>query len=494
MSSDPAPQISPGAAEQFFGLSLRAFSLTPDLRFAFQSRSHTQAMAQVSEALRRREGLIVVTGAIGTGKTMLCRAMLETFETRTFLSVVLDPRLSAEELMQQVLIDFGIMDRVDPAAGRVATPSRHQMVTALQEFLASLIPLQAHAVIMIDEAQHLSADVLEEIRLLSNFETAEAKLLQIVLVGQPDLEQVLRRPDLRQLNQRVARHCQLYPLSASEVAEYIDRRLTVASNGSPQEARDDGATVRFSPAGLRAVADLSGGIPRLVNTLCDRALDAAYERQVRLVDPDAVITAAERLHLDLPAQMVRAESTAETAAPPPPLSVQDRQRGPVPAHPLPLMPIGAALILIAVFGGWWWARGSGDARPNTPPPVTVAPANHAAPPPPQRPPTGEPNGNIQPSAGGPASGPAADTSEDTGFTIAVASFRTEQRAREVATAVSSLQVPAAVRQDASGSWYGVVAGPFTSRESAEKAQAVLTRNGYADTRVQATGPDRRLQP
>ena len=235
MLNPAGPPIDPSPAEKFFGLATRPFSLTPDLRFAYHSRSHTHALEQVTSALRRREGLIVVTGAIGTGKTMLCRSMLESFESRTFLSVILDPGLEVEDLLRQVLTDFGIIDSVGgadaPDPGPMSEVTRHQFVSTLQQFLASLIPLHAHAVIMIDEAQRLNPRVLEEIRLLSNFETDEAKLLQIVLVGQPDLDEMLRHPKMQQLNQRVARRCELHPLSENEVGDYIERRLTVA--GSP---------------------------------------------------------------------------------------------------------------------------------------------------------------------------------------------------------------------------------------------------------------------
>ena len=232
------PVIEQSPAEKYFGLTARPFSLTPDLRFAYHSRSHTHALEQVTAALRRREGLIVVTGAIGTGKTMLCRTLLETFESRTFLSLVLDPGLDVSDLLRKVLTDFGIINSVDgTATGPLSDVTRHQYVTALQQFLASLVPLHAHAVIMIDEAQHLSPRVLEEIRLLSNFETDEAKLLQIVLVGQPDLDDLLRRPDMQQLNQRVARRCQLHPLSPTEVATCSIGEATSGSGSRPHPGR-----------------------------------------------------------------------------------------------------------------------------------------------------------------------------------------------------------------------------------------------------------------
>src|SRR4051812_49231993 len=272
-----------GAWEKFYGFYRRPFSLTPDLRFAFNSQSHAHAFQQVTQALKRREGLIVVTGDIGTGKTMLCRSLLETFEARTFLCVILDPRLTVDDLLRQILTDFGLLKRSAAPATTAAPGSRHQLVSTLQQFLASLISLNAHAVVMIDEAQQLDPAVLEQIRLLSNFETDEAKLLQIVLVGQPDLEQLLQRPDMRQLNQRVARRCELHPLSEAEVGEYIRRRLAVAaepnatfpvspaSNARPAFAPSPHdptpAFVDFTPGAIAAIATISGGIPRLVNTV-----------------------------------------------------------------------------------------------------------------------------------------------------------------------------------------------------------------------------------
>ncbi|MGC4081139.1 MAG: SMR family transporter [Vicinamibacterales bacterium] len=231
MPPHPGPPIESSPAEKFFGLVARPFSLTPDLRFAYHSRSHTHALDEVTSSLRRREGLIVVTGAVGTGKTMLCRSMLENFESRMFLSVILDPGLEVEDLLRKILLDFGIISGIEQSGtGPMSDVTRHQFVSALQQFLSSLIPLHAHAVIMIDEAQRLNPRVLEEIRLLSNFETDEAKLLQIVLVGQPELDQVLRSPSMQQLNQRVARRCELQPLSETEVGDYIERRLTVAAS------------------------------------------------------------------------------------------------------------------------------------------------------------------------------------------------------------------------------------------------------------------------
>jgi general secretion pathway protein A len=490
--SNPAgPQIDPSPAEKFFGLSARPFSLTPDLRFAYHSRSHTHALEQVTAALRRREGLIVVTGAIGTGKTMLCRSMLESFESRTFLSVILDPGLEVEDLLRQVLADFGLIEGVDPSApGPMSEITRHQYVSTLHQFLGSLIPLQAHAVIMIDEAQRLNPRVLEEIRLLSNFETDEAKLLQIVLVGQPDLDEMLRHPKMQQLNQRVARRCELYPLSETEVGDYIERRLTVAASpvalvgGIDPGLADTANVVRFSPAAVKTVAGISGGIPRLINTLCDRALEAAYERQIRTVDPDAVTAAAERLHLEVPGSINlpgRIQRTQWIAA-------------------------GAAAVLFVVAALWWLGRpattpaasrrsetpASRSTQTTAPAPSAVSPATGTAPgaggSPPRSQDAGTPPQTAPPAvvASTPAAAAAASVPSTTAsgaFQIAVAAFRTESRAQEVAKAVGGMQIPATVRLDPTGAWYRVLAGPFPTREAAQAAQDALAGAGYDGTQI-----------
>lgn len=497
----PGPTIEPSPAEKFFGLAARPFSLTPDLRFAYHSRSHTHALAEVTTALRRREGLIVVTGPVGTGKTMLCRSMLESFESRTFLSVILDPGLEVEDLLRKVLADFGIIEGVDAAtSGPMTDVTRHQFVSTLWQFLASLIPLQAHAVIMIDEAQRLNPRVLEEIRLLSNFETDEAKLLQIVLVGQPELDEVLRGPLMQQLNQRVARRCVLQPLSESEVGDYIERRLTVA--GSPEalagaaDATPDNLTqlVKFSPEAVKTVAGISGGIPRLVNTLCDRTLDVAYERQIRTIDPDAVLAASDRLHLDVPTEVAK----------------PGRQRS------LVMVAVVAVVLLLALAG--WWFLSSRSATPAAaapaapverapaPEPVRAPPVAAAAPEPapattnaqPPAPAEVPPAVTRAPAAppSTPAPAPAATAASVAAaapgsFQIAVSSFRTESRAQEVVTALTTLQVPAVVRADAASGWFRVMAGPFATRDLAQAAQDVLSAKGYGDTRVSQVPSDPR---
>src|SRR6476646_5476737 len=225
--------------EAFFGLSESPFSLVPDPRFLFASATHSAALAQVAYALERREPLVVITGDIGTGKTLLCRTVLQRLPFKTFLSVIHDPLLDSDDLLKELLKDFGVIAK-DPA--RFGGATRHQLVETLHAFLTSLAPIQAHAVVMIDEAQHLRPDVLEQIRLLSNIDDEKGTLLKIILVGQTDLEPLLSRPELRQLHQRVSRRFALEPLNTEKVQQYIEHRLALARNDTPSPLAGPGAT------------------------------------------------------------------------------------------------------------------------------------------------------------------------------------------------------------------------------------------------------------
>jgi general secretion pathway protein A len=470
-----------GSWEKFYGFYRRPFSLTPDLRFAFNSQSHARAFQQVTQALKRREGLIVVTGDIGTGKTMLCRSLLETFEARTFLCVVLDPRLTVDELLRQVLTDFGLLSRKASVIGAEPTAaSRHQLVSTLQRFLASLVPLDAHAVLMIDEAQQLQADVLEQIRLLSNFETDEAKLLQIVLVGQPDLDALLQRDDLRQLNQRVARRCALHPLSADEVREYIGRRLAVAAEAPPGVAfiANDVTgpvkpAVEFDADALAAIAELSGGIPRVVNTICDRALEIGHQHQARTLDTAMVASAAEQLKLTPSRPVVQHVEAVETPAVSATESTHsswfDRR-----------LAIAAGLVAAAGVAWFALARSSQSVPPAaTVPAATIAPAPAAGETRPSDPATT--SAATRPATS--AAAPTAVAAPSETFHITVAAFHTEQRASAVAASLKERGLPMYTHFDPSSEWRLVIAGPFKSSADAAAAQRTLTAEGFTDTRV-----------
>ena len=219
--------------EEYYGFSEKPFSLTPDPKYLYKSESHANAFDLLQYAIRRREGFVVVTGDIGTGKTTLCRAILEQLDRKTFTALVLNPFLSEEDLLRLVLQDFGVVSREEIKRGRLAGVSKQELIDTLNEFLLSLLPLGAGALLIIDEAQNLPRPVLEQIRVLSNLETNKEKLLQIVLVGQLNLKDLLRSSDLRQLDQRVSIRYELKPLTREETSAYVAHRLTIAGGGAP---------------------------------------------------------------------------------------------------------------------------------------------------------------------------------------------------------------------------------------------------------------------
>lgn len=539
MANPPGPSFDPSPAEKFFGLLARPFSLTPDLRFAYYSRSHTHALEQVTSALRRREGLILVTGAIGTGKTMLCRSMLESFEEKPFLSVILDPGLEVEDLLRTVLTDFGIVRGGDPTfVGPMTDVTRHQFVTALQQFLSSLAQFGKCAVIMIDEAQRLNTRVLEEVRLLTNFETDEAKLLQIVLVGQPELDDILHQPSMQQLNQRVARRCVLQPLSAREVGDYIERRLMVAASptalagGAEPATADPSRVVRFAPEAIAAVAAISQGTPRLINTVCDRALDVGYERQQRTIDQRSVVEAARRLRIDIPAELNKGIEETEPAPeselveapaasktwiwiaaavaavliatlaarwllPRPPALVPARQPSarppatdsrPAPEATTPTLPVAGGQNTSAPAAATAGPGTTGNAAGGAAPAASqTGTARGSAATPPTPPATPQPSASAdargaQPSATTPPSAGSPRRST-TGYQITVASFRAEQRAVDAVATLNAMQVPTAMRTDSTGTWFRVVVGPFPTRDEAVAAQQKIARGGFDGTQI-----------
>src|SRR5579864_3961024 len=218
--------------EDYYGFAEKPFSLTPDPKYLYRSESHANAFELLQYALRRREGFVVVTGDIGTGKTTLCRAMLGEIDRNTFTALVLNPFLSEEDLLKLILQDFGVVSREDLKRGRLNGVSKQALIETLYDFLLGLLPLRASAVLIIDEAQNLPMPVLEQIRILSNLETDKDKLLQVVLVGQLNLHSLLKTPQMRQLDQRVSIRYQLRPLTRDEVAAYVMHRLTIAGGSS----------------------------------------------------------------------------------------------------------------------------------------------------------------------------------------------------------------------------------------------------------------------
>ena len=279
--------------EIFYGLTEKPFSLSSDPAFFYGSRSHAKAFEDLQSGIRRRESLSVLSGDIGTGKTTLCRAVLQKLDQKTFSAFVPDPFASREDLLKVVLIDFGVVSADDFTSGRLKGASRTELSYLLYEFLATLTPLDAFAVVFIDEAQNLSLSLLEEIRILSDSDGRERQL-QVVLVGQIELRDKLGLPEMRQVDQRVSVRCDLGPLDQEGVAGYVAHRLTVAG-GSPDR-------ISFSEDAIAAVYQTSGGVPRLINRVCDRALHHGHLRQAAIIDRDIVEAAVPGMNSASPSR------------------------------------------------------------------------------------------------------------------------------------------------------------------------------------------------
>src|SRR5450759_2733445 len=244
--------------EQFFGLERHPFNMTPDPGVLFLTAQHREALAGLTYAILARKGFVVLTGDAGTGKTTLLTRVLQHLPAqRIRSSVILNSTLSPAEFLEMAMLDFGLTD---------IPQSKAQRIFKLQQFLLSGYAAGQISALVVDEAHKLSPEVLEEIRLLGNFEFSDQKLLQIVLVGQPELAQTLNRPDLRQFKQRIAVRLTISPLSRGEVHGYVEHRWKQAG----------GATVPFDAEALEGIERWSGGLPRLINAICDNALLAAY--------------------------------------------------------------------------------------------------------------------------------------------------------------------------------------------------------------------------
>lgn len=315
--------------EEYYGFVQPPFSLTPDPRFLYRSESHDVALQQVWQGIRRKEGFLVLTGDIGTGKTTMCRTLLEQFDETTFTALILNPFLSVEELLGEVLISFGVVSRDALKRGQLAMASKHELIRTLHDFLLSLVTLHGSAVLIIDEAQHLTPEVLEEIRVISNLETNDQKLLQIVIVGQLNLLEMLARADLRQLNQRISIRCSLKALTREEVEAYVTHRLWVARGST---------SVNFTPKALDLVQVLSGGVPRIINLVCDRSLMVGCEAKTSKITEDHIVQAARHLGLEIQRGKIRGERTTTA-----------------PARSRRAMAWAAVLLLAASLGGAVWA-------------------------------------------------------------------------------------------------------------------------------------------
>jgi general secretion pathway protein A len=262
----------------FFQLNEFPFNVTPDPRFLFFSERHREAFDSLLYGIEHRKGFIVLTGEVGCGKTTVCRSVLNRLPGTVHSAFILNPSLTATQLVRAILTDLNI----EPKGG-----DKLVHIAQLNRFLLQCLEKDENITVIIDESQNLDPALMEQVRMLSNLETDQHKLMQIILSGQPELKERLRQPGLRQLRQRVMVHCDLEPLSAIETTLYIQHRLNISGADDP--------TSIFHSLAIQQIHRIADGIPRQINTLCDRALLAAYVRRDRQVTEQDVQTAFSEL-------------------------------------------------------------------------------------------------------------------------------------------------------------------------------------------------------
>jgi general secretion pathway protein A len=462
--------------EEYYGFSERPFSPTPDPKYFYRSESHANALDLLHHAIGRREGLVVVTGEVGTGKTTLCQAILEQLDRRTFSALVLNPFLSEEDLLRRILQQFGVVSRDESRRGQLAGVSTHDLTDTLHDFLLSLRGLRAGALLVVDEAQDLPHQALEQLRILSNLETAKEKLLQIVLVGQSSLNDVLGSPGLRQLDQRVSFRYALQPLTRDETAAYVAHRLTVAGGS---------AGVKFTRKSLDCLHRHTGGVPRLVNRVCDRALLRGYTARTDRITPGMVTAAAGGLELAAPRVPFAGWAVRHAAS------------------------FAAGAVLTAtVMGAAWYGVITLQARSAPPPAVAEIHAAAAPAPAPLPAPRPAPAGAVtapaqpiatsgsalsnapaQPFSARAPEGPSSGRSESAGRTVSVVvgSFRRDREAAALLEQLRGLGYQVRTRRaesEASGVWQQVLVGPYTDMTAARQDEArVRQLPGYGDARL-----------
>ena len=257
--------------EQFYGLKEKPFEITPDPRFLYMSEQHREAYAHLNYALNESKGFTVVTGEVGTGKTTLIQMLLARLDGHTRTAHLFNPKLSIRDFLRYICHDFGLKTE--------GLMTKGDLLTLLHSFLLECYARKERVVLIIDEAQTLSPKLLEEVRLLTNLETPKTKLLQVILMGQPELDKILSDQRFRQLKQRISVRYHLNPLNRDETKEYIEKRLKVAG------ARD---CHLFDERAVREIYKRTGGIPRLINVLCDNALVTGYVEEKRPIDKKVI--------------------------------------------------------------------------------------------------------------------------------------------------------------------------------------------------------------
>ncbi len=470
--------------EQFYGLREKPFSLTPDPEFLFVNRHFRGALEKVLYGIKRHEGFTAIVGDVGTGKTTLCWALLGRLEKRIRTALILNPMMTEEDMLRAILQDFGIRPkRLASAAGAADAeqpydPSwmqgmtRKELIDELNVFLLESVEEDLFNILIIDEAQNLSLGVLEQLRLLSNLETAKKKLLQIIFVGQLEFEEKLQQPNLRQLAQRITIRYALKPLSQVETIQYIEHRLSIA--GSKR-------SVAFTKGSLKNIFSYSHGYPRLINIICDRALLAGYSERSHVINSRMVRKAARGIE--------GAGRTART------LRLVTRKAA-IPAAALLLLALLAALYFWGIRGRSWF---SGIGQQTETMPANPVPVETTVPEPPRAVAPAPEHAVERHDAARSENAPVAATKQNSSHAVPAASPSDPVVAEAAPSGTYRLQVhslatkgqaDAAIAdlkhkgyaafsrlaENADGSqWFVVYTGPYDSLDSAHKDAEQLSR-------------------
>jgi general secretion pathway protein A len=466
--------------ERYYGLQEKPFSLTPDPDFLFVNEHVRGAMDYVIYGIERQEGFAAIVGDVGTGKTTLCWALLGRLDRNIHTALILNPLLNEEDMLKAILQDFGVSPRYHASGAQAASQdahydptwmqglSRKDLIDELNQFLLTGSEQGIFHILIVDEAQNLSLPVLEQLRVLSNLETAKKKLLQIIFVGQLEFQQKLRLPQLRQLDQRITIRYSLKPLSKMDMTRYIAHRLGVAgSKGS----------VVFTGGALRAIHAYSKGYPRLINVICDRSLLAGYSERARVIGARLVHKAARGIRGAGYDSSIR-------------LSLPWRL----------LLPIAAVLALALLAAVIFWARGgvlpalSGAVAPESP--VTAAPsaaipeaAKGAEVTPSAPEPKADPAKTTAVAAAGPANStppakplPPAEGAAPSGFAgkflVQIHSLKVREQADAAMVELQKKGFPVFMRVEdptRTGSWFVVYSGPYDTKKEAQSEVVALLR-------------------
>jgi general secretion pathway protein A len=432
-----------------FGLTASSFDSANGSRFFYLGRSHSAVQTQMTDAIVRGEGLIVLTGASGTGKTTLCRFLLDSLSVPAVVSFgAADTSFTYEGFLRRVLIDFGA-DAPGTSFRSIGQAGATDLLARLTRFLESR-PSSPRSIVVLDDAHQVPAELLTDLRRLGNRQTSHGKLLQLILVGQPSLESLFEEAQTSELEQRVARWCRLQPLLVTEIQPYIRHKLGA-------ERTETEAELPMSPAALRLLGDLSKGNPGVLDQLFDRALQAAFERGSRRISRGVMIQSAKRLSLDVPASGYPTTRVAVLTA----AAVVTVAIAVLMLRTMPGKQADPPARQVAAAGLSPSAQAPKPAAPPTPPAGASAPVSNSSAA------KTEPVEQL----------PSADS-----FVIVLASFRSRQLATESAKELSGLGFPAFVRSD--DPWYVVLIGPYLTVEEARDTIATISSRQFPDARIQ----------